>query len=1172
MKKRCQTFEEFKKTIDNYDNFYLNFFNDCKKSMLSRENEKNKADADNVIFYRNIISNNISSYNELKKEIDSVIDKIKDEGIKNLDYDKNNILFSNISDAISYCEKNIAEFKNAISSINSYSFTNNGMEFNFDGESAIIDGVEYKSPNFPDLDESFFDRDVNYKEKIRKIFEIHYTLSLCIDFIIKYYSSDSYEKHLKNKANNAEQIYTHFLDQKMELEIENFSNAFLKLYKEDYIPFIEDNNHLLTDYLTLDNFDMPVNFKNDLNIGSLHYKLNNFSQYTEVVSQYDSNKYIKKDVYFPYIVDLTKKGNILINTDKISKELVDFVHQLVMQFISTAPYKKMNLALIDVDEFDEFDLINSFSKEYLKKNKLIFGNKIVTEGEDFNYLVKSLCDKINEIKGEKLSPKNCKNVFEYNDISRENTQEMYLLLYVNCPKCLNSDIAKRISNLSINGNMCGIYSIIVNNINVKLPKDSYQYNADEHNEFIEKISSNSIVINCHEKGKKFTINDDEFYPNFAFKEENVNEFFNIVNKNCDQAGSTQIIYLDSIIQEKYEKKPYYNQIKIPVGKDGGQVVYFELDVEGANTSSAIIAGGTGSGKSSFLHSIILSGAYNYSPDELEFYLIDFKDGVEFSPYKDKEYGINIPHISFLSLKNKVEDAYDILTRISAEKEYRNECFKKVNAANLISYQNHPDVKSGKYPSFKRTIVMIDEYQNFLQSNDTSSQILCNKCAGILLELLSQIRNVGISLVLASQSIFVERAALDQINNRYVFSSSATVIQTAFPEHSGDAMNVDLNKEKGLVYKSSNGGISKQLFKAAWSGKTNEKEQKNISNMINEKWKGFSKDLLVSGNEDALPIYKSKAPFVISEEVELTEDGLIKNVFGQSALSDSLASVELYDSDFCNYLIIGEMKKVRNIEASIGLSFLYYLKKYNFDLNEKNLYYIDLNNTNDAKRNISPFEVYKEDFKNLMYYSFDTMEIVNSINDLYNEYEKRKDESKNRNRTILVPKLMIINSFSLLKELEDEYNAISSNENNESYEESSNLSNDTASILAGLENDGMGETFNNNFGFDNNVSLIEKVKEIYSKGYNYSIYIIIQDRRIDNIKSQDSFDSSFDFSKVICCDKNELENCVPSITITELPQRYVVLYPSVSKIRPFEFDKSNEEKLFIKKFVEGLTND
>ena len=63
---------------------------------------------------------------------------------------------------------------------------------------------------------------------------------------------------------------------------------------------------------------------------------------------------------------------------------------------------------------------------------------------------------------------------------------------------------------------------------------------------------------------------------------------------------------------------------------------------------------------------------------------------------------------------------------------------------------------------------------------------------------------------------------------------------------------------------------------------------------------------------------------------------------------------------------------------------------------------------------------------------------------------------------------------------DEYNAISSNKNNESYEDSSILSNDTASILASLENDGIGETFNNNLGFDNNVSLIEKVKEIYSK--------------------------------------------------------------------------------------------
>ena len=1157
MGNNISNFEQFKKVVDRFDSVFLNFVDDLNKSMKSRKAELKKANEMNDDFCEKLISDNVNVFGNYKKEIDLIISSIESAGIKITCVINKEIAFLNVDEALNTLNKYNKDFKKAIDDINSYVFQKPASDFSFNGENAIVDGKEYKSPDFPQLDDNSFDKDDLYKEKVNELYDIYSLLSNCLDYIIKYYSGSTYRNQLRLKSQSAANIYNNEINQKYDSEMDSIVNYVEKIYRDEFTPFVQNNDRELNDYMTCDSLDIPVNFVSKINIGSLYYELNNESVYKDVTKKIDINDLIKKEIYFPYFLDLTNKGNILINTKKNSKELVDFVHQLIMQFIASVPYKKMNLALIDVDEFDEFDLVNSFSKEYLKKNKLIFDDKIVTESEDFNALVKSLCEKINEIKGEKLSPKNCKNVFEYNEKSRENTQEMYLMVYVNCPSCLNADIAKRISNLSINGNMCGIYSIIVNNTSFVFPKDSYQYNAEQHEDFIKKIASNSIIINSSDNGKKFTIDKEVFIPNFAFKESDVNRFFEIVNKGCEQAGSSQVIYLDSIIKEEYEKKPYYSQIKIPVGKDGGQVVYFELDVEGANTSSAVIAGGTGSGKSSFLHSIILSGAYNYSPDELEFYLIDFKDGVEFSPYKDKENGINIPHISFLSLKNKVEDAYDILTRIAEEKEYRNECFKKVNAANLISYQNHPDVKSGKYPSFRRTIVIIDEYQNFLQSNDTASQILCNKCSGILLELLSQIRNVGISLVLASQSISIERSALDQINNRYIFSSSANVIQMAFPDHSGDAMNVELNKEKGLVYKSSNGGINKQLFKAAWSGKTNEKEQKNIANLINEKWNNYSKTLLVSGSEETLPIYKSRAPFVLNEDVELREDGLIKNVFGQSALSDSLVSFDFYDSDFCNYLIIGELKKVRNIEASIGLSFLYYLKKYDFNLKEKNLSYVDLNNTNDAKRNKSPFEIYKDEFIDLMNYSFDTDDIINSINNIYAEYENRKEASKHRNRTIYSPKLMIINSFSLLNDLSSEINNSSA--------ESNNFGMNDDFDLEALANDGMGSP-------SSNLSLIDKVKEVYSKGFSYSIYIVIQDRRIDNIKSYDSYNSPFDLSKVICCDKNELEKCVPSITITDLPQNYVVFYPNVSKIRPFEFDKSNEEKVFIEKVVEVLTRD
>ena len=48
---------------------------------------------------------------------------------------------------------------------------------------------------------------------------------------------------------------------------------------------------------------------------------------------------------------------------------------------------------------------------------------------------------------------------------------------------------------------------------------------------------------------------------------------------------------------------------------------------------AFVIGETGSGKSRFLHDIIINMIAKYSPEDVELYLMDFK-GVEFNPYRD----------------------------------------------------------------------------------------------------------------------------------------------------------------------------------------------------------------------------------------------------------------------------------------------------------------------------------------------------------------------------------------------------------------------------------------------------------------------------------------------------------------------------------------------------------
>ena len=84
---------------------------------------------------------------------------------------------------------------------------------------------------------------------------------------------------------------------------------------------------------------------------------------------------------------------------------------------------------------------------------------------------------------------------------------------------------------------------------------------------------------------------------------------------------------------------------------------------GQGTSQhVLLAGRTGSGKSTLMHALITNLALNYSPDEIDLYLIDFKKGVEFKVYATHE----LPHASVVAIESEREFGISVLQRLDAE--------------------------------------------------------------------------------------------------------------------------------------------------------------------------------------------------------------------------------------------------------------------------------------------------------------------------------------------------------------------------------------------------------------------------------------------------------------------------------------------------------------------------
>lgn len=162
-------------------------------------------------------------------------------------------------------------------------------------------------------------------------------------------------------------------------------------------------------------------------------------------------------------------------------------------------------------------------------------------------------------------------------------------------------------------------------------------------------------------------------------------------------------------------------------------------VDLARAPHMLIAGTTGSGKTVFLYSIIVSLLHKLGPADLELLIVDPKQ-------TDFHFFEGIPHLRGQRVLTDAHEALDALELInSEEKETRTQLIRSANSRDIDSYNSkNPDNR------MKRLVVVIDEYADLVQAAELQGKDFRRSFETNLCMLAQRVRNLGIHLVIATQ--------------------------------------------------------------------------------------------------------------------------------------------------------------------------------------------------------------------------------------------------------------------------------------------------------------------------------------------------------------------------------------------------------------------------------------
>ncbi|OPG44141.1 FtsK/SpoIIIE domain-containing protein [Helicobacter pylori] len=445
-----------------------------------------------------------------------------------------------------------------------------------------------------------------------------------------------------------------------------------------------------------------------------------------------------------------------------------FLREMLMCLLSSTPLVQLEVVLVDALSLG--GIFNLARRLLDKDNDFIYQQRILTESKEIEGALKHLYEYLKVNLQEKLA--GFRDFAHYNE--KEKDRLPLKALFLSGVDVLSKDALYYLEKIMRFGSKNGVLSFV-------------NLESEKNNQSAEDLKNYAEFFKDTTSFERFKYLNVEVVNDQGIQSQHMQDFADKIKAYYKQKKEVKRELKDLQKESEFLTKSSQYEVSVPVGWDiNHKEVCFEIGNEQNHT---LICDHSGSGKSNFLHVLIQNLAFYYAPNEVQLFLLDYKEGVEFNAYVADT---PLEHARLVSVASSVGFGVSFLSWLCKEMQERADRFKQFNAKDLNNYRKHE-----KMP---RLIVVVDEFQVLFSDNKSTKVV-----EGHLNTLLKKGRSYGMHLVLATQTMRgtdINPSFKAQIANRIALPMDAEDSSSVL----GDDAACELVRPEGIF--NNNGGNRK----------------------------------------------------------------------------------------------------------------------------------------------------------------------------------------------------------------------------------------------------------------------------------------------------------------------------------------------------------------------------